>query len=561
MLAWAYSLFLSGQGVANGLMVMTVVATLGLLLGEVRIGPVRLGIAGPLFVGIALGHLGFRIESEVREFAQSFGLILFVYAIGITVGPGFFQSFRREGALLNGLAVGVTVLGALISVAIFEIVGIPLEVIVGLLSGAVTNTPALAAASQMLHSLDVTDAQRMAPGLGYAVAYPFGVIGILLAMGILRRLFGVKLADEAQAWNRERQQAATRLSRMSIEVRTGPEEGILVRDVPGPHEFGTVISRIRHDGEERVARPEDRLVRGDVVLVVGPQERLEALRNLLGVEAAQPLLPSEGPVRSLRLVVTRHQAVGHSLAELHLRAGHRVTITRLIRAGIELVPDGQARLVFGDYLVCVGTEADLRVVSGILGNQTSALQFPQIIPIFLGLALGVLLGSIPIYIPGVPAPLSLGLAGGPVVAAILLSRMGSLGPLVWHMPPGATHTLRELGVTLFMSCVGVNAGSSFVATLVHGDGLLWMLCGAFITLLPLLIVGIIARATFHLNHLTLCGVLAGSMTDPPALAFANSLIPSQAQATAYAAVYPLTMCLRILTPQILLALLWAGGAG
>lgn len=559
MLAWAASLLLSGHGVANALMVMTLVCTLGLMLGELRIGPVKLGIAGPLFVGLALGHFGFRIDGEIREFAQSFGLILFVYAIGITVGPGFFASFRREGALLNGLAVCIVVVGALLAVGIAELVGLPLEVVVGLLSGATTNTPSLAASTQMLHTLHATADQTMAPGLGYAVAYPFGVIGILVAMAILRRLFGIRLADEAASWSETRQRAAIALERMSIEVRTGPAEGILVRDVPGPHEIGTVISRIRHGGDQRVAMPGDRLMRGDVVLVVGPRPRLIALRDLLGVEAAEPLEPTAGPVRSLRLVVTRRQAVGHSLADLHLRAGHRVTITRLIRAGVELVPDGQTRLSFGDDLVCVGTEPDLKVVAGVLGNQKTALQFPQIIPIFLGLALGVALGCIPIYLPGVPAPLSLGLAGGPVVAAILLSRLGSIGPLVWQMPPGVTHTLRELGVTLFMSCVGVNAGASFITTLVNGDGLLWMACAAVITLVPLLVAGVIGRATFGINYLTLCGVLAGSMTDPPALAFANTLAPSQAQATAYAAVYPLTMCLRILSPQIILALLWAAG--
>lgn len=561
MIEWAHALFFSGHGVANALMVMTIVSTLGLAVGELRIGPVRLGIAGPLFVGLALGHIGFRIDAEIRDFAQSFGLILFVYAIGITVGPGFFQSFRREGALLNGLAAAIVIVGALVAVGINQIVGVPLEVVVGVFSGATTNTPSLAAGTQMLKSLHATSDQLMAPGLGYAVAYPFGVIGILVTMGILRRLFGVNLKDEATSWIEERRQTSVALHTMSIEVRTGPDEGIRVRDVPGPHEFGTVISRILHNGEQRVARPEDKLMRGDVVLAVGPRDRLTALRDLLGVEAAEPLQPMESPLRSMRVVVTRRQAVGHAIAELHLRAGHHVTVTRLIRAGIELVPDGQAQLAFGDYVVCVGEDANLKVVAGILGNQTSALQFPQIVPIFLGLAFGVLLGSIPIYLPGVPAPLSLGLAGGPVVAAILLSRLGSVGPLVWHMPPGVTHTLRELGVTLFMACVGVNAGSSFVATLVNGDGLLWMVCGALITLLPILIVGVVGRATFKLNHLTLCGVLAGSMTDPPALAFANTLIPSQAQATAYAAVYPLTMCLRILTPQILLALLWATSGG
>jgi putative transport protein len=556
---WLTGLFLSGHGVSNAIVVITVVAVLGLALGEARIGPVRLGIAGPLFVGLALGHLGLRVDSEIREFAQNFGLILFVYAIGITVGPGFFQAFRRDGALLNALAAGIVVLGALVAVGLYRFVGLPLEVVVGLFSGGTTNTPSLAAGTQMLAALHASAAQRMSPGLGYAVAYPFGIIGILVSMGLLRRLFGVRLATEAREWTQIRQEATPPLATMSIEVRNAPPAGLRVRDVPGPQELGTLISRILHDGVQSIARPDDLLLPGDVVLAVGPADRLAALRDQLGVQAALPLQPMESPLRAVRIVVTRRQALGRSIAELQPRSSHGVTITRLIRAGVELVPDADIRLHFGDSVLCVGEAANLKVVAELLGNETRALQFPQIIPIFLGLSLGALVGSIPLYVPGVPVPITLGLAGGPVVVAIVLSRLGSIGPLVWHVPPGVAHTLRELGVTVFMACVGVNAGSSFVATLLNGDGALWLACGAVLTLLPILLVGALGRAVFKLNFLTLCGVLAGSMTDPPALAFANALAPSQAQATAYAAVYPLTMCLRILAPQIILALLWASG--
>jgi len=556
---WATALFLSGHGVGNAIVVITVVAVLGLALGEARFGPVRLGIAGPLFVGLALGHMGFRVDPEIRDFAQNFGLILFVYAIGITVGPGFFQAFRREGALLNALAVAIVVLGAVIAVGLYEFAGLPLEVVVGLFSGGTTNTPSLAAGTQMLATLHANAAQLMAPGLGYAVAYPFGVVGILITMGLVRRLCRVNLAAEAQSWSTARQQAAPPLITMSIEVRNVPPEGLSVRDVPGPQEFGTVISRILHDGQQDIARPDAVLRRGDVVLAVGPADRIGSLRNLLGAEAAVRLQPMESPLKSMRLVVTRRKAMGRSISDLQLRSAYGVAITRLIRAGVELVPDGETRLNFGDYVICVGETTDLKMVESLLGNETAALQFPQIIPIFLGLLLGALVGSIPIYVPGVPAPITLGLAGGPVVVAILLSRLGSIGPLVWHVQPGVAFTLREIGVTLFMACVGVNAGRSFVATLMNGDGVLWMACGAVLTLAPILLVGLVGRILFRLNFLTLCGVLAGSMTDPPALAFANALVPSQAQATAYAAVYPLTMCLRILAPQIILALLWASG--
>ena len=555
---WAVALFLSGHGVGNAIVVITMVAVLGLALGEARLGPVRLGIAGPLFVGLALGHLGFRVDPEIREFAQNFGLILFVYAIGITVGPGFFQAFRREGALLNALAAAVVLLGALIAVGLYEFVGLPLEVVVGLFSGGTTNTPSLAAGAQMLATLHATPAQLMAPGLGYAVAYPFGVVGILITMGLLRRVCRVGLAAEATDWAQARQQASPPLATMSIEVRNAPPEGLHVRDVPGPQEYGTVISRILHEGRQDIARPDDLLHRGDVVLVVGPADRLASLRNLLGAEAAAPLQPMESPLKSLRLVVTRRKAIGRSIADLQLRSAYGVAITRLIRAGVELVAEEQTRLNFGDYIICVGEASNLKLVEGVLGNETAALQFPQIIPIFIGLLLGALIGSVPIYVAGVPAPITLGLAGGPVVAAIVLSRLGSIGPLVWHVQPGVAFTLREIGVTVFMACVGINAGRSFVVTLLDGDGMLWMAWGAVLTVVPILLVGLVGRLLLRVNFLTLCGVLAGSMTDPPALAFANALVPSQAQATAYAAVSPLTMCLRILTPQVILALLWAG---
>jgi putative transport protein len=556
---WATALFLSGHGVGNAIVVISVVAVLGLALGETRLGPVKLGIAGPLFVGLALGHFGFKVDAEVREFAQNFGLILFVYAIGVTVGPGFFQAFRRDGAVLNGLAIAIVVLGALIAVGLHAFVGLPLEVAVGLFSGSTTNTPSLAAGTQMLATLHATPAQLVAPGLGYAVAYPFGVVGILVTMGLLRRICRVSPAAEARQWTALRQQSTPPLATMSIEVGGQVPAGLRVRDVSGPRKQGTVISRILHEGAQHVAQPDDGLLPGDVVQAVGPVDRLAALRDELGAEAAVRLQPMESPLKVQRIVVTQHQALGRSIGDLQLRSGYGVTVTRIIRAGVELVADRDAHLAFGDYLMCVGETSNLKVVAGLLGNEAAALQFPQIIPIFIGLALGALIGSIPLYVPWVPAPITLGLAGGPVVAAIALSRLGTVGPLVWHVPPGVAHTLREIGVTIFMVCVGLNAGRSFVATLLNGDGALWMVCGAGLTLVPILLVGLVGRLMLKLNFLTLCGVLAGSMTDPPALAFANTLAASQAQATAYAAVYPLTMCLRILAPQIILALLWAGG--
>ncbi len=553
---WFVSLFLSGQGPANAVVVITTVAVLGLMVGETRLGPVRLGIAGPLFVGLLLGHFGLRINPELREFAQDLGLILFVYSIGVTVGPGFFQAFRRDGAVLNALAASIVAMGALIAVGLHRFIGLPLEVVVGLFSGGTTNTPSLAAGTQMLAALHATAAQRAAPGLGYAVAYPFGVVGILLTLSILRWVFRLSPQKEAEKWA-ETQQQAEPLATMNIEVRKDGQDGIRVSDIPGPQQLGATISRVLRGGVQQIVNTNDMLLDGDIVLAVGPQEKLATLRDLLGVESPVQLAPMESPLRALRLVVTRRQVLGRTLAELRLLSVHHVTVTRLVRAGVELVPDGRAKLNFGDSVMCVGEEQNLKAVIALLGNESSVLQFPQIIPIFLGLCLGALLGNVPLPVPGLPASISLGLAGGPVVAAIILSRIGRIGPLVWYMAPGSAHTLREIGVTIFMSCVGVNAGQGFVATLVNGDGALWLACGAILTFVPIFLVGLVGCGILKLNFLTVCGVLAGSMTDPPALAYASALTPSAAQATAYAAVYPLTMCLRILAPQLLLALLWA----
>lgn len=556
---WFDSLFFSGAGTANAVMVIAVVSVIGLALGEIKFGPVHLGIAGPLFIGLALGHFGFKMNMDILGFARDFGLILFVYAIGIRVGPGFFSAFKKDGALLNAFAVTIVVLGALIAVAIHYVFGLPLEVVAGLFSGATTNTPSLAAGQQMLAELHATAGQVAAPGLGYAVAYPFGIIGILLTMGVLRMIFRVDVPAEAEAYAAASGAHGPPIERMSIEIRSQAVEGVPLSDVPSLHDvaMGVIVSRVLHDGSQHVALPSDVFHIGDMVLCNGPRAQLEKVRDLLGIEATVGLNEVKSTLASRDMLVTQTKVVGKHIADLHIRDLYGVTITRLNRTGIDLTPSPSVKLQFGDYISCVGEEARLKQVEGIVGNQTSVLNHTQIIPIFLGIALGVLLGSIPIYIPGVPAPLALGLAGGPVVVAIVLARIGRIGPLRWTMPPDTIDTLREVGVSLFMACVGIYAGKSFVATVLNGDGLLWMGCAALITFIPIFLVGLVARGIFKINYLTLCGVLAGSATDPPALAFANAIDPSQAQSTGYAAVYPVTMFLRILAPQIILALLWA----
>jgi putative transport protein len=555
---WFYNLFFSGASTANAIMVIALVSVLGLAFGEIKFGPVHLGIAGPLFVGIGLGHFGFRMNADLLAFARDFGLILFVYAIGIRVGPGFFSAFKRDGALLNGFAVAIVLLGAMTAVAIHLVVGLPLQVVTGLLAGATTNTPSLAAAQQMLTTLHAAPEQVATTGLGYAVAYPFGIIGILLTMGLVRMMFRVNVPAEAAKFAASRSANQFPIERMSIEIRSHAVAGLMLSEVPSLHDvsMGVIVSRVMHDGRQHVAVPQDVFQLGDVVLCNGPRQQLKKLCEVLGVESGVKLHELDSPLISRDMLVTHTKIFGKPIADLHIRDLYGVTITRLNRAGIDLTPSANVRLQFGDYISCVGEADRLKQVEAIVGNQSSALNHTQIIPIFIGIGLGVLLGSIPVYIPGVPAPLSLGLAGGPVVAAIILARIGTIGPLRWNMPPDTIDTIRELGVSLFMACVGIYAGKSFVATVMNGDGLLWMGCAALITFIPICLVGLVARGVFKVNYLSLCGVLAGSMTDPPALAFANGLNSSQAQATAYAAVYPLTMCLRILSPQIILGLLW-----
>lgn len=555
---WLHDLFFSGEHVANAVIVIAVVAVLGLAVGQIKLGPVQLGIAGPLFVGIALGNLGFKMNPELLAFAREFGLILFVYAIGISVGPGFFSAFQKDGALLNSLTAAIVGLGALVAVAIHLLFHQPLEVVTGLLSGATTNTPSLAAAQQMLTSLHAPAERIATTGLGYAVAYPFGIVGILLTMGLLRMIFNVNVAAEVENFTAARDGNRLPIEKMSIEIRNPTVTGIPLSELPALRDvaLGVIVSRIAHEGRQHVAQPGDVLKIDDVVLCTGAQPQLEKVRDLLGVESILKLHEIVSPLRACNMLVSNRKVYGKRIAELHIRDLYEVTITRLNRAGIELTASANLKLQFGDYVTCVGEEDHLQQVEEIIGNQKSALEHTQVIPIFIGIALGVLLGSIPVYVPRMPAPISLGLAGGPVIVAIILSRIGTIGPLRWNMPPDTIDTLRELGVTLFMACVGIYAGKSFGATVMNGEGLRWMACAAVITFVPLFVVGVLARGIFKLNYLTLCGMLAGSMTDPPALAFANNISPSQAQSTAYAAVYPLTMCLRIMAPQIILGVFW-----
>jgi putative transport protein len=546
---------LDGTSAAGAVLVLSVVAALGLALGAVRIRGVGLGIAGVLFVGLALSHFGVHVEERTREFARELGLVLFVYSIGLQVGPGFLASLRRHGLRLNLLAASVVVLGAAVALLLRFAGAIEAPALVGLLSGATTNTPSLAAAQQALREAIADPAARAAasklPGLGYAVAYPFGVLGIILVMLAVRAAFRVSLRKEAEDLERSHAAEAPPLARANLEVANPNLEGMPLGKVPTLDASGIVVSRIWQDGTLQVPRPETRLRLGDVLLAVGTREELDALRVVVGKESSLDLRRMPSAITSKRLIVTRTAATGRTVAALDFARRFGVQITRVSRAEVEMSATPDFELQYGDTVIAVGEAGDIQKVAAELGDSPKTLNYPHLVPMFAGIALGIVVGSVPFSLPGVPSPVRLGLAGGPLLVAIALSRIGTIGPLVWYMPISANYALRETGIVLFLAAVGLGAGDVFVQTLVHGEGLYWMACGVALTVVPLLAVAVAARLALGLNYLTLCGLLAGSMTDPPALSFATAVSGSEAPSLAYATVYPLTMILRVLSVQLL----------
>ena len=545
----------SGASVAHALLIISLVAACGLTLGSLRLCGINLGIAGVLFAGLLFGHYGVTINPQVMEFAREFGLILFVYSIGLQVGPGFIASLRREGLPLNLMAASVVVLGVAITIVVHRVGHLDMLAAVGLYAGGTTNTPSLAAAQQALQ--DVTgiagDAATL-PSLGYAVAYPFGIIGTILTMLLIRALFRIRPAQEAEAFAQLAQGRTPPLVTKNLTVENVNLRNLPVGQIPGLSASGVVISRVLHEGRLQVAQPELRLHLGDVVLAVGTAEALDALRIVVGKESSVDLKRLPSAITSRRVIVTQRRVLGRSIGEVDLTGRYGVTATRVSRADIEFSATPGLRLQFGDTLILVGEDGAIAQAARALGNSLKQLRAPQLVPVFLGIALGVVLGSWPLHIPGIPAPVRLGLAGGPLVMAMLLSRIGRIGPLVWYMPISANVILREVGIVLFLSCVGLRAGDQFVQVLVHGSGWWWMGASALITLVPLVCVGLVARAVYRLNYVSLCGLLAGSMTDPPALAFAGSATHSDAPSVSYATVYPLVMLLRVVSAQALVLL-------
>ncbi len=549
--------------VALSTSLLALVAVLGLWIGNWRIYGVGLGIGGVLFGGIAVGHFvgyfGAQLDMHTLHFIQEFGLILFVYTIGIQVGPGFFASLRTSGLKLNMFAALLVLLGFVVAFLIHKIFGVPLPVILGTYSGAVTNTPSLGAGQQILSELGAQSSEMGVMGMGYAVAYPFGICGILLTMWLVRLFFKINVDREAKNFEQQSGQQKRNLQTINLAIRNPNLDGLMLQEIPSLEDGQVICSRLKRGEALMVPHATTRVHLDDLVHLVGEPEALKRVKLVIGEEVEASLSTQGTDLRVVRVVVTNEQVLSKSLLELDLKVKYDVVVSRLNRAGIELVPSNHSTLQFGDILNLVGRPEAIEAVASLVGNAQQKLQQVQMLPVFIGIGLGVLLGSIPFYIPGIPAALKLGLAGGPLVVALILSRIGSIGPLYWFMPPSANLALRELGIVLFLAVVGLKAGGNFVETLVQGEGVLWMAFGVAITLIPLVSVAVLARWLAKINYLTLCGLLAGSMTDPPALAFANNLHPtSEASSLAYATVYPLVMFLRILSPQLLAILLWVG---
>ncbi|HDU1560839.1 TPA: putative transporter [Klebsiella pneumoniae] len=541
--------------------VLALVAVVGLWIGNVKIRGVGFGIGGVLFGGIIVGHFvdqaGVTLSSPMLHFIQEFGLILFVYTIGIQVGPGFFASLRVSGLRLNLFAILIVILGGLVTAVLHKLFNITLPVVLGIFSGAVTNTPALGAGQQILRDLGVPFEVVDQMGMSYAMAYPFGICGILLTMWLVRLFFRINVEKEAQRFEESSGNGHAHLHTINVRVENPNLNQMAIQDVPMLNSDNIVCSRLKRGELLMVPAPGTLIQAGDLLHLVGRPEDLHNAQLVIGQEVATSLSTRGTDLKVERVVVTNEKVLGKKIRDLHVKQRYDVVISRLNRAGVELVASSSASLQFGDILNLVGRPEAIDAVAAELGNAQQKLQQVQMLPVFIGIGLGVLLGSIPLFIPGFPAALKLGLAGGPLIMALILGRIGSIGKLYWFMPPSANLALRELGIVLFLAVVGLKSGGDFVATLTQGDGLSWIAYGIFITAIPLLTVGVLARMLAKMNYLTLCGMLAGSMTDPPALAFANNLhATSGAAALSYATVYPLVMFLRIITPQLLAVLFW-----
>lgn len=545
-----------GEGIGHSILLLSFVIAAGIQLGKIKVFGVSLGITLVLFVGIILGHFGFTINHNVIHFFKEFGLILFVYSVGMQVGPGFFSSFKQGGITLNMLACGIVFLGVLTAVILHYATGIPMPTMVGILSGAVTNTPGLGAAQQAFSDMHGVSDNTIA--LGYAVAYPLGVIGIILSIILIKYIFRVSFDKENEQLNSEDSSHTNEAKPISLIVKNPAIFNKTVAELSNLLEHRDfVISRVWRDSNKQIeiASANTVLQENDKVFVITTETDAETIKTFIGEEIdmeRKQWIRMESQFINRRILITKPELNGKRLGQLKLRKLYGINITRINRADVDLVAKPGLTLQVGDRVNVVGTETAVSNVEKVLGNSMKRLNEPNLITIFVGIALGIVLGSIPISFPGIPQPVKLGLAGGPLVVAILISRFGYHYKLITYTTQSANLMLREIGITLFLACVGISAGDGFVDTIVNNGGFAWIGYGFIITFVPLMIIGCIGRYFCKVNYFTLMGLIAGSTTDPPALAYSNATAGNDAPSVGYATVYPLTMFLRVLTAQLLI---------
>ena len=550
-----------GQGTGHSIMLLAFVIAAGLMLGKIRVKGVSLGSTWILFVGILLSHFGFRADSSLLHFLKEFGLILFVFSIGLQVGPGFFHSFKSGGLKLNMLAVALVLIGVATTYVIHLVTGENLVTLTGVMSGAVTNTPGLGAAQQtyldatsgsFVHEINTAEvASSLASG--YAVAYPIGVLGVILVLMLTKALFKVDLKKEENEMN-SRETGMDSPQRLAFSIKNPAVFGKTILDVSHAIENKFIISRIYRDGVVTVPVASTVLHENDDVLVVTAQSSVEAVTMLFGEQIDMPKeawdkIDASMEVR--KLTITRTSMTGKKLKDLKIRTTYGVSITRVNRGGIDLVANPDLIVQMGDSLLVVGHEKDINNVAKFVGNSRTGLNHPNLIPIFFGIALGVLFGSIPIVIPGIPQAIKFGLAGGPLIIAILLGYFGPKMKITTYTTMSANLMLREIGISIFLAAVGLGAGENFVSSIVNG-GYWWILYGALITLIPTALTAILGRLLFKLNFYQICGLVSGSCTNPPVLAFAQNAYGTDYTSVSYATVYPLAMFMRVLMAQILI---------
>ncbi|ATA68861.1 potassium transporter TrkA [Capnocytophaga cynodegmi] len=560
---WIVNLFSNHESVAYTVIIYSIVIALGVALGKIRFWGISFGIACVLFAGIAVAHFGFTVDGHIQHFVKEFGLILFVYTIGLQVGPGFFASFQQGGIKLNSLAVLSVIACVLTVIGLHYATGTRMAELVGIMSGAVTNTPGLGAAQQAIVdvSLERGVSQEAINGIlsnvsnGYAVAYPFGVLGIILVMMVLKYALKVNLDAEKRLNQWKINKNNSTVDKIAVYVENPILFNKHIAIIKQTLGMDFVVSRL-YRGDNILLVDKDTLLKeGDILLLVGNPKDFERLSTLVGKKANLSLFEGEATnIISRRMNVTNKQAYTKKLGEINVREKYGVTISRVYRAGIEFVPTKETKLQFGDTITVVGDEEHIKLIEKVFGNSKKRLQHPHIAELFFGIVLGVILGSIPLYIPGMSSPVKLGLAGGPLIVAILISRYGGRFSVTHYVSHSANLMVREIGIVLFLASVGLGAGQGFIKTLSEGDGIQWMLMGVAITLIPLIVVALTARFYFKLNFLEICGLLSGSQTDPPALAFAHDVTGSDAPAVTYAAVYPLTTFMRIMVAQLLIVL-------